>query len=141
MDTAARTDVARGAPDRESLPLGAVDLALVVGLVLFGQLSHGINPITEPLASAETVVPFAAGWIVASLLAGLYTRGLASSVGQITRLTAVTWLAAANLGFILRASPLFEGGAPWTFTVVMTGFGFLVLVGWRVGYAIYLVRS
>ncbi|AFZ74706.1 DUF3054 domain-containing protein [Natronobacterium gregoryi] len=141
MDTATREGVSQAVLDRESLRIGVIDLVVLVGLIVFGQLSHGIDPITAPLASAGTVVPFVVGWLVVSLLAGLYTRGVASSPTRVARLATVTWLGAANVGFLLRGSPLLEGGVPWTFTAVMTGFGLVVLVGWRVGYAAFLARS
>ncbi|EMA27357.1 DUF3054 domain-containing protein [Halobiforma nitratireducens] len=141
MDTATRIGVGRGLPDRSSLTLGVADLAVLAALIVFGQRSHDISPVTDPVASLETIVPFAIGWIVASSLVGLYGRGITTSVPRVARLTAVSWLAAANVGFILRASPAFAGGAPWTFTVVMTGTGLVALVGWRVIYATYANRS
>lgn len=137
MDTATRAGAGRSLLDREALPLGAADLAVLVALILVGQGTHGANPVTEPLASLETIVPFAVGWIVASVLVGLYVRGVATTTSRAARLTAVSWIAAANVGFILRGSPVFAGDAPWTFTVVMTGTGLVALVGWRVAYAAY----
>ncbi|SFC36049.1 Protein of unknown function [Halobiforma haloterrestris] len=141
MDTATRAGTGRGLFDRDALALGVADLAVLVALILVGQRSHDVNIVTEPLASLETIVPFAIGWIAASILVGLYARGVATTPSRVARLTAVSWIAAANVGFILRGSPVFAGDAPWTFTVVMTGTGLVALVGWRVAYAVYATRS
>lgn len=135
MSTAVRAGDRRRVDDRTLLLLGGVDVALIVGLIVAGQRSHGISPVSDPIASASTVVPFLIGWLVAALLAGVYARGVAASPARAARVTTVAWLAAANLGLILRSSPLFEGSAVWPFNLVMSGTGFVVLVGWRVGYA------
>ncbi|WP_408958596.1 DUF3054 domain-containing protein [Natrinema sp. 74] len=136
MDTAVRTGTRDGSVGRERFVTAIVDTVLVIGLVLLGTVEHGGNPLTEPLASLETVAPFAIGWIAVALLAGLYTREeLEPVVGY--RWLAVTWIAAANVGLMLRASSLFEGSANWPFPLVITGFGLLVLFGWRVGYALF----
>ncbi|THE66548.1 DUF3054 domain-containing protein [Salinadaptatus halalkaliphilus] len=118
--------------DRTSLSLAVVDITLVICLLLVGQRSHGIDPIADPLATIETVFPFLAGWIVAAVLAGLYTRNMSPS--RVLRLTTITWLAAANIGLILRSSPAFDGGASWPFALVITATGLVVLVGWRLCY-------
>lgn len=126
--------------DRTTILLAAGDVALIVVLLLFGQRHHGTDPIAEPLASLETVGPFLLGWLVAALLAGVYARAIAGSPARAARTAAVAWIAAANVGLILRSTPVLEGGAPWPFNLVVTGTGLVVLVGWRVGYATY-VRS
>ncbi|WP_254764096.1 DUF3054 domain-containing protein [Natrinema marinum] len=136
MDTAVRTETRDGTVSRDRLVTATVDTALVVGLVLLGNVEHGGNPIADPLASLETVAPFAIGWIAVALLAGVYTREEFEPVGDY-RLLAVTWIAAANVGLMLRASSLFEGGANWPFPLVITGFGLLALLGWRLGYALF----
>ncbi|MFC4541983.1 DUF3054 domain-containing protein [Halosolutus amylolyticus] len=134
MDTASRTTTRDGRVDRETLLLGAVDVCVVVAFVTVGLLSHGTNPIAEPIAALETIAPFVLGWLAIAPLAGVYgTRS--TSIARVARVTAVAWIAAANVGLILRASPLFDGSAVWPFTLVMTGFGLLALVGWRVAYA------
>ncbi|RQG96253.1 DUF3054 domain-containing protein [Natrarchaeobius oligotrophus] len=141
MDATVRTGSADAVVERSVLPLGVVDVALLVALIVVGQLSHGIDPISDPVASLETVAPFVLGWIVASLLAGVYTSKTSSSIGRTVRTISVTWLAAANVGFVLRTSPTVTGGTEWPFALVMTGFGLIVLVGWRVGYAAYVARD
>ena len=140
MDTAVRADDRSRATDRETLALGTVDVVLLAGLIAVGQLSHGVNPIGDPVATIEAIAPFVIGWLVVATIAGLYARSVASSVARTTRLTIVVWLAAANVGLLLRQSA-FGDTAAWPFPLVITGFGLLVLVGWRVGYAAFVSGS
>ena len=137
MDAAVRSSSPGGALDRETIALGGMDVALLTGLILVGQRSHGITPLAEPLAALETVIPFLVGWFVMAALAGVYAPGVSSSVTRAARVTTVAWVAGVNVGLILRASSLFDGGAAWPFPLVITGFGLLVLGGWRIGYAAY----
>lgn len=139
MDTAVRTDSRSQSIDRETLALGAGDIGLIAGLVIVGQLSHDVNPIEQPITSLEAIAPFAVGWLAVAILAGVYTRPVATSVTQSVRLTTVTWIAAANVGLLLRQS-VFGDTAAWPFPLVITGFGLLLLVGWRVGYAAFVGR-
>ncbi|RQG86202.1 DUF3054 domain-containing protein [Natrarchaeobius halalkaliphilus] len=141
MDTLAPTETEGSVVDRETVLVAAVDVALLAALIVVGQRSHGIDPITQPAASLETVAPFVIGWLAVSVLAGLYARGSSMGIVQTTRTVAVVWLAAANVGVLLRASSLFDGSAEWPFPLVITGFGLIVLVGWRIGYAVVTARS
>ncbi len=119
------------------LLVGTVDVCLLVALVLVGQLDHGINPLADPLAAVETMIPFVVGWLIVGTLAGAYRPTAFETLTRGAVVTAVGWLGGANIGFILRSSPLFEGGALWPFNLVMTALGLLVLVGWRVGYVYF----
>lgn len=137
MDAAVRTDDRSRAIDRETLAVGAGDVCLIAGLIVSGQLSHDVNPILEPITSLETMAPFVIGWLAMSAIAGLYTHPVSASATRVARLTAVTWIAAANVGLLLRMS-VFGETAAWPFPLVITGFGLLLLVGWRVGYAAFV---
>lgn len=140
MDTGVRAEGARETADRTTLLLAVGDVVFVAGLVLVGQLSHGVTPIEQPVAALETVAPFVVGWLVVAAIAGFYTTDAGRSVSGTVRWTAVAWIAAANVAFILRRG-IFGETVRWPFPLVMTGFGLLVLVGWRVGYAIYAGSS
>ena len=135
MDATVRSDGWSGGTDRRVLVLAIGDLVAIVALILVGQLSHDIDPVTEPLASIESMVPFLVGWLVISVLAGVYAHEIATSVARTARSTTVAWIAAANVGLIIRSTPLFDGGAVWPFNLVLTGTGLVVLLGWRIGYA------
>ena len=139
MDTVVGTASRSASIDRETLLLAAGDIGLLVGLVLVGQLSHNVNPIDQPIASLEAIAPFVIGWLAVAALAGLYTQSVASSVSQTVRLTTVTWIAAANVGLLLRQT-VFGDTAAWPFPLVITGFGLLLLVGWRIAVALIVDR-
>lgn len=140
MDTGVRAEGARGTADRTTLLLAVGDVVLLAGLVLVGQLSHGVTPIEQPVTALQTVAPFVLGWLVVAAIAGIYTRGVAASVPRTARTMAVTWIAAANVAFIVRRGIVGET-VQWPFPLVMTGFGLLVLVGWRVAYAVFASSS
>mgnify|MGYP006292419009 FL=1 len=140
MDTAVQPGSGKNVVDRERVGTGIVDLVVIVGLVLLGNVEHGGSPLSEPLAALETAVPFVIGWLTVALLAGVYTRGRPAERDAL-RLTAVAWIAAANVGLMIRGSPLFDGGTTWPFPIVITGTVLVALLGWRLGYALYLSRS
>ncbi|OVE85596.1 DUF3054 domain-containing protein [Natronolimnobius baerhuensis] len=135
MTGAVRTDQTETLTSQTRLRLAAGDFLVLVGLLAVGLYEHRTNPILEPVAALETMFPFLFGWAVAAVLAGVYTRAVATSPWQAARVVAVAWLAAMNVGLLLRSSPLFDGGAAWQFNAVMTGLGLAVLLAWRVGYA------
>ncbi|WP_254767869.1 DUF3054 domain-containing protein [Salinilacihabitans rarus] len=137
MDEVTRNRRDRVVVDRETGVVGAADVGLLVGLIAVGVGSHGTNPLVQPLAALETAIPFLVGWLIAAGLAGVYAERVVRSPATAARVTAVTWLAAANVGFILRSSNAFDGGVTWPFTLVLSGTGLVVLVVWRVGYATY----
>lgn len=119
--------------DRRLASVVAIDLLVVVGLVLTGMVQHGT--IDQPARVVGTVSPFLIGWLVAAPLAGTYAvsdgdgGGFASVLKY--RRAAVTWLAAANVGLVLRSAPAFPGGTAWAFPLVITGLGLVALLGWR----------
>ena len=138
MDTAVQAGSRENTLDRKRVIAGVGDLVVITGLVLLGNVEHGGNPIAEPLASLTTAVPFVIGWLAVAALAGVYTRP--DGIDD-TRLTAVAWIAAANVGLMIRGSPLFEGGTTWPFPIVITGTVLVALLGWRLGYALFVSRT
>ncbi len=114
--------------DRTRRRVAVGDALVVVGVVVAGDSSHGTNPLTEPLSAAETLVPFLFGWLVAASLVGVYR---ASDPRRELRLVTGAWLAGANVGLLLRASPLLAGGTTWPFPLVLTGGVLVALLAWR----------
>jgi hypothetical protein len=137
MDTAVQTGVSNSVPTRHRVAAGIVDIGLVAGMVLYGYIDHGGDPVAHPLPALETIAPFLIGWLAVALLAGVYTLERPLS-GRGLRLTTVAWIAAANVGLMIRGSPLFEGGTSWPFPVVITASVLVVLIGWRLVYSRYL---
>lgn len=104
---------------------------LVLGLITTaGAVSHGENPLAAPLSVLETATPFVVGWVVAVGLLATYDESHHDYLAT-SRTVLGTWLGAANVGLILRASPLFDGGVTWPFPLVITGFAGIGLVAWR----------
>ena len=131
------TDVRDGGAT-ESLSLFGGDALVISLFVTAGSLSHGISPLSEPLAVAETVAPFLIGWFVAAPLVRAHERDAVATPARAARLAAGAWLGAANVGLLLRGSPYFSGGTTWPFPLVITGVGLLSLVGWRVAAGRFL---
>ncbi len=130
----------RSIPDRRTLAVVGVDVLALIALISVGQLEHGINPLADPLAAAETVTPFLIGWALLGTLAGVYRERALAVPRQAVVATTVGWIGAANIGLILRSSPLFDGGALWPFNLIMTALGLVVLVGWRLGLSVALAK-
>ncbi|WP_439026184.1 DUF3054 domain-containing protein [Haloarchaeobius sp. DT45] len=119
--------------------LAGADLVVLVALITMGELRHGVNPISAPLAVAETMVPFLVGWFLVATLVGAYgDRAFAGGIDS-ARLAAGAWIGGANIGLMLRASPYFSGNSPWTFMLVMTGLGCLAMAVARPLAVEYLV--
>lgn len=115
-------------------PALAVDTAAIVGLVVVGLVAHGENPLLRPLYAIDTAVPFVAGWLLCAGLLGLYRDRRGQSVAAHLRSVTVCWLAAANVAFLIRGSPVTSGSIAWTFTVVLTGLGLVVVLGSRTAF-------
>ncbi|WP_435358106.1 DUF3054 domain-containing protein [Haloarchaeobius sp. DFWS5] len=127
MHTAKRLLDLDGQPLDRVAKLAGVDLLVLVGLLLMGELRHGVDPITQAPRVAETVLPFLLAWAVLAVVGGAYgTRAFAGGLSTV-RVTLVSWLAAVNLALIARGSPYLAGDSPWTFALVMSGLGAVAL--------------
>lgn len=138
MSTDTRGRTVSAVFSRERLGIAAVDIVAIAGLVTYGYLHHSEDPLANPLGALEPITPFLIGWAITALLAGLYARETYADPTRAVRYTALAWIAGANLGLIIRSSPLFEGGGAFPFNLVITGFGLVVLVLWRTAVAIVL---
>ncbi|MFC6729955.1 DUF3054 domain-containing protein [Natronoarchaeum mannanilyticum] len=118
---------------RRALAFAAGDLLAIGAVVGWGLYSHhGAAAFATPIDSFMTVLPFLLGWPIPAVLAGVYEDGVIGDPIAAARYVTVAGIAAANLGLILRTSPLFEGSAAWPFGLVVTGSTLVVLLGWRV---------
>lgn len=117
--------------------LAVGDLLVLVGFLVLGELRHDVNPIASPLVVADTIAPFLLGWVVAALAAGAYAPGATRTVRAAVLRAASAWVGAAAIGLALRATPLFHGGSPLPFVLVVTGMGVVCSGAWR-GAVAYL---
>lgn len=138
-DTGEATAVPSFSPDRWTALVAVGDAVVLMAVLLYGELSHGVNPIESPVWTAETVLPFLVGWFAVAALLGVYDDRTAR-LGPSVRTAAGTWLGAANLGLIARGSDLVHGGTTWPFPLVITGFVLLGLLAWRF-VTVTLLRS
>ncbi|WP_115862657.1 DUF3054 domain-containing protein [Halorussus litoreus] len=112
------------------------DLLVIVGFLTVGELNHGVSPVESPLVVADTIAPFLAGWVVAAVVVGAYAPGANRTVKTAITRVAGAWIIAAAIGLALRSTPFFHGSSPWTFALVVTGFGVTFLAAWRGAVAV-----
>lgn len=136
------TDRVRGRVDVSLPTLGVAvgDLLAIGTFVVLGELSHGIDPLANPMLVADTFAPFYIAWLVVSLPAGLYAASLRTDPRRMVLLTAGAWLLADAGGQLLRATPYFHGGAALSFAAVVFFVGGTLLVGWRAVLAVVSSR-
>ncbi len=109
-----------------------VDCAIIVAQLSYGLIVHGTDPLAVPLYTAETVVPFLAGWLVVAPLLGVYTARIRRSLVETVLSVGIAWIVAALIGVGLRATPWFVGDAPLAFVLVTVATGLATLLPWRV---------
>ncbi|MFD1645212.1 DUF3054 domain-containing protein [Haloarchaeobius litoreus] len=128
MHALERLSTADGTTAGDRLRVVAVDIVVLCALIVAGELRHQVNPVEQPLAVAETAVPFLLGWAVVATLVGAYGERAISDRLWSVRTAVGGWLGAVGIGAILRGSPYFAGAIPWTFLAVMAGLGTVALV-------------
>jgi hypothetical protein len=110
--------------ERRNAGLAVGDVLAIVGVLVVGELTHGVSPLAQPLRVADTLAPFVGAYLAAALVVGTYRAG-----GRRRLLAA--WLVGTLGGLSLRATPLFHGGVTWPFPAVVLGTTLVALVGWR----------
>ncbi|WP_436900892.1 DUF3054 domain-containing protein [Halovenus halobia] len=119
-------------PTAAAVVLG--DLLVLFAVFAYGQSRHGYLFWERPERTALIVAPFALGWLVCGLLAGLFVpepvRQL--SIGQLVGTVFAAWIGAVLIGGALRATEALPGNSPVVFLVVQVVFGALFLLPWRV---------
>lgn len=114
--------------------LGVVDLLIITSLLVIGQLSHQINPLNDITHSILTYLPFYVGWLITAPVLGTYHQDTTNSPRNTALLTATAWILTVLIGGGLRATSFFPGQSPPPFLLVMTGFGLLGLISWRLTF-------
>jgi len=105
------------------------DLAVLLVFAWLGRASHHSASKNPILAVAVTAIPFIAGWAVASLICGTYSRGSLRGRGWMETFVGA-WLLAAALALVVR-SILEHHLMPPSFIVVAVVFNFVLLLAWR----------
>lgn len=122
--------------DAGALPLALGDVLVILAFIYAGSLRHesvafppgGVGDLTTLLAIAA---PFLFGWVIVAPLVGAYSAGALESAKASVPLTIRSWIPAAILGLVIRATPWIEGGAAPAFIAVMLVVGSVCLGVWR----------
>lgn len=123
--------------DAGALPLALGDVLVILAFIYAGSLRHesvafppaGVGDLTTLLLIAA---PFLVGWAIAAPLVGAYSAGALESAKASVPLTIRSWIPAAILGLVIRATPWVEGGVQAVFALVMLVVGTVCLGVWRV---------
>ncbi|MFC3958408.1 DUF3054 domain-containing protein [Halovivax cerinus] len=118
----------------------AVDSFVIGGLALLGLLRHRGDPIEDPGYALATIAPFVLGWIGCATLSNLYRDRRRIGLTTHLRSVLICWLAATNVAFLIRGSPVAPGNVPWSFMAVMVGLGSVAVLGSRLTFE-WVVRS
>lgn len=119
--------------DNAARPLFLGDVLVVAGVFGVGTVHHnGIEVLTtRPAYVLLTVLPFVIGWTIAGTLLGAYSPRAMSSPHDAAVVAVRAWVVGAAIAVLLRASPLFSGGASLIFFAVTLGTGAAGLAIWR----------
>lgn len=122
--------------DSDALPLAVGDVVVLAVLLTLGVVQHnGVSYLqTDPVGWILTLVPFFVGWAIFAPVVGAYSAGAAESAKSAVPLAIRSWIPAAIAGALIRATPLFEGGAAPIFVAVVTVVGLVGLSVWRWAY-------
>ena len=122
--------------DADALPLAVGDVLVILLFVYAGALNHG--EVSFPPAGAEGVTtvlavaaPFLVGWLIAAPLVGAYSAGAVESSKASVPLAVRSWIPAAVIGLLVRATPWVPGGVAPAFVVVMLVGGAVAVGIWR----------
>lgn len=107
------------------------DVVAIATFVVAGEISHGVDPITQVDVVLDTFLPFLLGWLLIAPLLGGYAVGTLDD--PVVALTNVipAWLVADGLAQVLRDTTYFHGSADPLFYLVAASVGGALLLGWR----------
>lgn len=120
-----------------TLTVAAGDVVAIGVFVVAGELSHGVDPLSQVGRTLDTAVPFLLGWGLLALIGGLYTADAWRSPKRAVAWTLPAWVGADVVAQALRATPAFHGNAAVPFFLVAAAVGGALLTGWRVVVSLY----
>ncbi|MFB6127981.1 MAG: DUF3054 domain-containing protein [Halolamina sp.] len=106
--------------DSGTLPLLAVDLVAIFGVVAVGMMRH--NSLTGASALALTAGPFVLGWALSAVPIGAYSAGAGESAKSAVPLAIRAWVPAVVLALVVR------GATTSSFGVDLAVFGVVILL-------------
>jgi hypothetical protein len=112
------------------------DGALIALFVALGVVRHHSVAVL-PTRLPEALTPFLVGWVVASLLAGVYAPAVRRGRRRAVVRTALAWVGTVAVGHSLRATDFFPGDAAPAFVAVSLVVGLALLLPWRAAVATF----
>ena len=106
--------------DLGTLPLLAVDLVAILGVVAVGMLRH--ESLTGAGALGLTAAPFVFGWALSAVPVGAYSAGAGESAKAAIPLAVRAWVPAVVVALLVR------GATSSSFDVGLAVFGVVVLL-------------
>ena len=130
-------------PSRE-IPYKRAVILLVIGdllcfliFVAFGRSSHGeASGFAAILQIITTALPFAASWFLVSPFAGAFRHKILAQPRSMVIRTALAWLLAWPVAMLLRGIFVDHGVPPLSFAIVVLLFNMLLLLIWRLPFAL-----
>ena len=127
-------------PSPGTLGLLLGDALAIVAFASVGVSHHGGDPVGDPVNVAWAAAPLFAGWVLAAVLGGLYTRDALATPRRALSWALPAWVVATLVGHLLRSTDAVPGGTALSFVLVTLGFGAIFVVGWRVAAAVLVRR-
>jgi hypothetical protein len=109
--------------------LALVDLVLIMAFFVLGELQHG--GVTTIPRAPTAAAPFLLGWVVSTVVLGLYGPPWRASLQDAAVRTAGAWTGAVAIGQLLRDTSFLPGTADPAFILVSLVVGMVLLVPWR----------
>ncbi|MGH2480813.1 MAG: DUF3054 domain-containing protein [Ktedonobacteraceae bacterium] len=124
--------------------LAVGDAIVFLIFAAIGRNSHGeASGLAAIPQIVLTAAPFAIGWFIVAPFIGVFRRGLADEPKAMAKRTALAWLLAWPVGLLLRwffvdrlKNPPTSAADFTSFAIVTLFFNMVVLLVWRVPYAI-----
>ncbi|RXK49267.1 DUF3054 domain-containing protein [Halorientalis pallida] len=116
----------------------AGDLLAIAVFIVMGEISHDY-----PLLSVRvlgTYAQFLLGWLAVAIPVGVYAADYRRDLTRSTALVVGAWLGADVVAQGLRSTAIFPGNAALTFGIVAFLVGGVLLLTWRLTFALVTSR-
>ncbi len=123
---------------RASLPLVIDDIIVILLFTAIGREQHGmLSSLDAVMGTLNTAAPYVLGWLLVTPWLGAYRPKAWASPMSAVKTPLIVFIPGIVAGALLRA--LFIGRfSPPIFYAVTAGFLVLMLLAWRLSYAVVL---
>ncbi|MES3517572.1 MAG: DUF3054 domain-containing protein [Natronomonas sp.] len=122
--------------DSGTWPIAVGDFVVLFAFLLVGVLRHWTFAQLQanPGIYLNAAAPFFVGWLLVAPLVGAYSPGARSAPNSSIPLAIRSWIPAAIVGLLIRATPVVDGGFDPVFAAIMIVGGAVSLSVWRLLY-------